>query len=117
MAAPPSPWVAGLRLRCPQCGEGAVFDRYLHIRDVCAVCGAEAWLGPVGPIAAPAPSLVIPVARPRRTRRRALVAAGAVALVVGVAWAAWPEGAADCSPCEKPLEDAYALAGAGGQSL
>ena len=37
----PSPWVAGLKLRCPQCGEGAVFEGYLRFRDTCAVCGAN----------------------------------------------------------------------------
>ena len=40
-ATPPSPWVAGLRSKCPQCGKGALYDRYLHIRDRCAVCGAD----------------------------------------------------------------------------
>lgn len=37
----PSPWAAGLRLRCPQCGKGAVFKGYLSFRDTCAVCGAN----------------------------------------------------------------------------
>ncbi len=41
MTAQPSPWVAGLRLRCPQCGEGKVFDSYLRIADKCPVCGAD----------------------------------------------------------------------------
>jgi uncharacterized protein (DUF983 family) len=39
--APISPWVAGLRLRCPQCGEGKVFAGYLRFRDTCAVCSAD----------------------------------------------------------------------------
>jgi len=38
---PPSPWIAGLTLRCPQCGKGGVFNGYLRIRDTCSVCGAD----------------------------------------------------------------------------
>jgi uncharacterized protein (DUF983 family) len=34
-------WVAGLRQRCPQCGEGSVFAGYLRFRDACPVCGAD----------------------------------------------------------------------------
>lgn len=37
----PSPWAAGLRLRCPACGKGPVFAGYLKFRDSCAVCGAD----------------------------------------------------------------------------
>lgn len=39
--AAPSPWVAGLRSRCPACGEGALFSSYLKIRDNCPACGAD----------------------------------------------------------------------------
>lgn len=31
----------GLRLRCPQCGEGKVLHSYLKIEDTCGVCGEE----------------------------------------------------------------------------
>ena len=31
----------GLRCRCPQCGEGKLFARYLKVTDVCATCGEE----------------------------------------------------------------------------
>jgi uncharacterized protein (DUF983 family) len=41
MAAPPSPWAAGLRLRCPECGKGPVFAGYLKFQDACPVCGAN----------------------------------------------------------------------------
>ena len=27
--------------RCPSCGEGALFNRYLKVNDVCAACGEE----------------------------------------------------------------------------
>ena len=27
--------------RCPACGEAALFDAYLHVRDVCPACGTE----------------------------------------------------------------------------
>lgn len=37
----PSPLSAGLRLRCPQCGEGEVFASYLKFRDRCRACGAD----------------------------------------------------------------------------
>ena len=33
--------MAGLRLRCPQCGEGEVFAGYLRLRDACRACGAD----------------------------------------------------------------------------
>jgi uncharacterized protein (DUF983 family) len=38
---PPSAWVAGLRLRCPECGEGEVYQGYLKFRDRCRACGAD----------------------------------------------------------------------------
>ncbi|MBL8530553.1 MAG: DUF983 domain-containing protein [Hyphomonadaceae bacterium] len=38
---PPSAWAAGLRRRCPRCGEGPVFAGYLRFADRCAVCGAD----------------------------------------------------------------------------
>jgi uncharacterized protein (DUF983 family) len=41
MAARPSAWAAGLRLRCPQCGVGEVFQGYLRFRDHCRACGAD----------------------------------------------------------------------------
>lgn len=37
----PSPLVTGLRLRCPQCGQGEVFQGYLRFRDHCRACGAD----------------------------------------------------------------------------
>lgn len=41
MNTAPSPWMAGLQLRCPQCGKGEVFQGYLKFRDHCRVCGAD----------------------------------------------------------------------------
>lgn len=42
MTAPAvSPFIAGLRGRCPQCGRGSVFASYLKFADSCAVCGAD----------------------------------------------------------------------------
>ena len=32
---------AGLRCRCPACGEGALFDGFLHVRKTCAACGTD----------------------------------------------------------------------------
>jgi uncharacterized protein (DUF983 family) len=37
----PSPILAGLRGRCPQCGQGEVFSSYLKIADRCRACGAD----------------------------------------------------------------------------
>jgi uncharacterized protein (DUF983 family) len=37
----PSPIVAGLRLKCPNCGVGAAFDSYLKFASRCAACGAD----------------------------------------------------------------------------
>ncbi|WP_213396404.1 DUF983 domain-containing protein [Yoonia sp.] len=31
----------GLRCRCPNCGQGKLFDRYLHVADTCPNCGEE----------------------------------------------------------------------------
>jgi uncharacterized protein (DUF983 family) len=41
MTAAPSAWTAGLMLRCPQCGQGGVFQGYLKFRDHCRACGAD----------------------------------------------------------------------------
>jgi len=37
----PSSLSAGLRCRCPQCGEGHVFSRFLTVADRCEACGLE----------------------------------------------------------------------------
>ncbi|MBT8411413.1 MAG: DUF983 domain-containing protein [Octadecabacter sp.] len=31
----------GFRRRCPQCGEGVMFNSYLKVADKCPVCGEE----------------------------------------------------------------------------
>lgn len=31
----------GWRRRCPSCGEGAVFDGYLKVREACPACGQD----------------------------------------------------------------------------
>ncbi|RMF03677.1 MAG: DUF983 domain-containing protein [Alphaproteobacteria bacterium] len=33
-----SPYVAGLRGRCPRCGQGPLFDGFLHVAPACSVC-------------------------------------------------------------------------------
>ncbi|MCG8443693.1 MAG: DUF983 domain-containing protein [Caulobacterales bacterium] len=33
-----SPLSAGLRSRCPRCGEGALFDGYLRLASACGAC-------------------------------------------------------------------------------
>lgn len=41
MAAAPSPFLAGLLCRCPQCGEGNLFKGYLKLAPRCDKCGAD----------------------------------------------------------------------------
>lgn len=36
-----SPFVAGLRCRCPRCGEGPLFRGLLEVRTRCAVCDLD----------------------------------------------------------------------------
>lgn len=36
-----SPWLAGARSRCPQCGEGKLFRGFLALADQCALCGTD----------------------------------------------------------------------------
>ncbi len=48
---PLSPYVAGLKGKCPRCGQGALFKSFLGLKDQCAVCRldfskAEAGDGP-----------------------------------------------------------------------
>jgi uncharacterized protein (DUF983 family) len=31
--------LSGLRMRCPSCGEGRLFGRYLKVNDACPTCG------------------------------------------------------------------------------
>ena len=35
------PLSAGLKCRCPNCGEGQLFRGYLEMNDSCAACGAD----------------------------------------------------------------------------
>ncbi len=36
-----NPWIAGLRGRCPACGEGPVFAGFLTVAPRCAACGFD----------------------------------------------------------------------------
>ncbi len=40
-ATPPSALSAGLRCRCPACGQGPLFEGFLRVRHACPVCGAD----------------------------------------------------------------------------
>lgn len=40
-SATPSILSAGLRCRCPHCGEGALFDGFLTVADHCEACGLD----------------------------------------------------------------------------
>lgn len=37
----PSPWAAGLRSRCPSCGQGKLFRSYLQLAERCERCAAD----------------------------------------------------------------------------
>lgn len=43
-----SPLSAGLRSRCPNCGEGEVFQGFLKFRDRCEVCRADLSIADAG---------------------------------------------------------------------
>lgn len=36
-----NPWLAGLRCRCPNCGQAPLFDGYLRVRQRCDGCGED----------------------------------------------------------------------------
>ena len=36
-----SPYAAGLRCRCPRCGDGPLFEGLLTVRETCTVCGLD----------------------------------------------------------------------------
>jgi uncharacterized protein (DUF983 family) len=36
-----SPFVAGLRCRCPRCGRGRLFAGLLRVAPVCSICGLD----------------------------------------------------------------------------
>ncbi len=38
-------WNAGVRLRCPACGRGALFEQWISARDTCAACGQALRMG------------------------------------------------------------------------
>ncbi len=40
-SSPPSPFKTGMAGRCPRCGEGALFDGFLHVRPSCTACGLD----------------------------------------------------------------------------
>jgi uncharacterized protein (DUF983 family) len=38
---PPSPYLAGLLARCPQCGKGQLFEGFIRLRPRCGKCGLD----------------------------------------------------------------------------
>lgn len=57
--SPPHPVLAGLRGRCPQCGEGGLFAGFLRFADHCEVCGASFESADVGDGAAVFATLLV----------------------------------------------------------
>jgi uncharacterized protein (DUF983 family) len=41
VTTPVSPFAAGLRCRCPRCGQGKLFQGVLTVRERCAVCDLD----------------------------------------------------------------------------
>jgi uncharacterized protein (DUF983 family) len=39
--APPSPFLAGILARCPSCGKGKLYARYLRFAPQCPACGVS----------------------------------------------------------------------------
>ena len=37
----PSPFIVGLKGRCPRCGKGHLFQGFLTVRPACEVCGLD----------------------------------------------------------------------------
>ncbi|MFO1037129.1 MAG: DUF983 domain-containing protein [Geminicoccaceae bacterium] len=37
----PSPWSTGPAGRCPRCGQGRLFDGFLHVASRCTSCGLD----------------------------------------------------------------------------
>ena len=37
----PNPFSAGLRMKCPGCGKGSLFEGFLKVRDRCADCDQD----------------------------------------------------------------------------
>jgi Uncharacterized protein conserved in bacteria len=65
--AEPNPFLAGLRGRCPRCGEGRLFSGYLKIAERCEACdldfrGEDAGDGPAVFIMFAVGFLVVPLA-------------------------------------------------------
>ena len=77
--ASPSPFLAGLRQRCPDCGEGPVFSGYLRFADKCSVCGADFSVADAGD--GPAVFVILIVG--------ALVVPFGFILQFGLHWPAW----------------------------
>ena len=38
---PPSPFIAGLTCRCPACGKGRLFEKFVTVRPRCEVCSLD----------------------------------------------------------------------------
>ncbi len=60
-------WRAGLLCRCPQCGEGHLFENLLTIRAACPACGnrfddADAGDGPAVFVTLAAGAILVPMA-------------------------------------------------------
>jgi uncharacterized protein (DUF983 family) len=45
---PPSPYLAGLLARCPNCGKGRLFTGYLRFAQACEACGVSFGKADVG---------------------------------------------------------------------
>jgi uncharacterized protein (DUF983 family) len=38
---PVSPYLSGIKCRCPRCGKGRLFDGFLTLRPACETCGLD----------------------------------------------------------------------------
>ena len=79
--------LAGIRGRCPKCGQGRLFTRYLRLADKCAACGADFSMADVGDGATVFVILIV----------GALVVPVAFVMQVAFHWAPWASAALACA--------------------
>ena len=79
--------LAGIRGRCPRCGEGRLFARYLRLADKCNACGADFSMADVGDGATVFVILIV----------GALVVPVAFVMQFAFHWAPWASAALACA--------------------
>ena len=79
--------LAGIRGRCPRCGEGRLYLRYLRLADACNACGADFTMADIGDGAAVFVILIV----------GALVVPVAFVMQFAFHWSPWASAALACA--------------------